>query len=84
MGLASLELSRREGSHPPDNILSKADQDNNHPWGKGTGLAHVQFSVQKDTQVLFCNTAFEMGDLQHISGVWNCSFLGAALSNFPC
>lgn len=65
MGEASSELSKREGSHPAGNILSKADQDINDLCRKGTVLAHVQFGVQKD-QVLFCDTAFQIGDLQHI------------------
>lgn len=66
MSVASSELSKREGSHPAGSTLSKADQDINHLCRKGTVLAHVQFGIQKDTQVLFCNTAFQIGDLQHI------------------
>jgi len=66
------------------NILSKAAQDTISPLSsKGTLLAHVQLGVHQDSQMLFCQAAFQLGDL--FSMYWCLALFSSQLQDFsPC
>lgn len=83
VGVASPKWSRRKGSCPAGNIGSTADQDTNHLFRKGTAFACVQkvWCSQRHPGPFWQHCFWDGGPAAH-AGVWNCFFLGAALSTF--